>query len=339
SASVVPSSAVNPSPCTQTQSVNSIKSTKTKNTLKKRPTIGGGFLQQFIQILIQLIMQLLQRLGIQVPTLPGQTGNPCPTPAVGSGAPSTQPSLELPTSGIVPTTSQPTSGAGPTATPVSSSSCTKPQYTIQMDPNNAQNGVTIGNFYLSADTWNAANYQVSQTVYACNYNNWYVVANMNNNNGDGAVKTSPNIHEDFNEKPISSFNTITSSFAESGPHVGIYEFEYDMWLNGVASNGSTEIMLWNDNFGQTPSGSIVATFSDGGQTYNVWKSGSYIAFVDKTNVTSGTINILDFYNYVIKQGWIPSTSTIGQIDYGMELVSTNGTNQTFKVTNFSLTAN
>jgi hypothetical protein len=122
-----------------------------------------------------------------------------------------------------------------------------------MDPSNAQAGVTIGNYYLSADTWNAANYQLSQTVYSCNYNNWYVVANMNNNSGDGAVKTSPNIHEDFNEKPISSFNSITSNFAESGPNVGIYEYEYDMWLNGVATSGPTEIMIWVDNFGQTPS--------------------------------------------------------------------------------------
>ena|GEM_PF-6482060 len=227
----------------------------------------------------------------------------------------------------------------PSSSPVSQS-CTNPQYTIPYDPNNAQSGVTIGNYYLTNDTWNASKYQLSQTMYICSASDFYVVANMNNNSGDGAVKTYPNVHEDFSSSPaISSFHTISSSFAEAGPHVGIYEYAYDMWLNGVATNGSTEVMIWNDNYGQTPGGSKVATFSDGGQTYNVWKSGSYIAFVDQTNVTSGTVNILDFYNYVISQGWIPSTSTVGQIDYGAELVSTGGQNATFQFNNFSLTAN
>lgn len=232
-----------------------------------------------------------------------------------------------------------TGGGGSGGGGITFNTCISPTTTIPMDPNNVQAGVTIGNFYLTDDTWNAGGYQVSQTIYACDYNDWYVIANMNNNANDGAVKTYPNIHEDFNEPKISSYHTISSTFAETAPHVGIYEYAYDMWLNGVASNGSTEVMIWNDNYGQTPSGSVVATFSDGGQTYNVYKSGSYIAFVDTTNVMSGTINILDFYNFIISKGYIASTSTIGQIDYGIEMVSTSSTNAKFEVNNFSLTAN
>ncbi len=229
----------------------------------------------------------------------------------------------------------------PTPTPgITFNTCTSPTNTIPMDPNNAQAGVTLGNYYLSADTWNASAYQLTQTVYACDYNNWYVIANENNNNGDGAVKTSPNIHQDFSEPKIANYSAITSIFADTppSPEVGIWEFEYDIWLNGVASNGSTEIMIWTYNHGQTPSGSIVASFADGGQTYDVWKSGSYIAFVDRTNVQSGNLNLLDFFNFVISKGWIPTSSTIGQIDHGMELVSTNGTNAKFQVNNFSITA-
>jgi glycosyl hydrolase family 12/dockerin type I repeat protein len=236
-------------------------------------------------------------------------------------------------------TPTPTPTPTPSATPVSQI-CANPSHTIPMDPSNAQTGVSIGNFYVTNDTWNASKYQVAQTLYVCDYNNWYVVANTNNNSGDGAVKTYPNVHEDFSNEPlISSFHTISSTFAETGPHVGIYEYAYDMWLNGVASNGSTEVMIWNDNYGQTPGGSKVGTFSDGGQNYNVYRSGSYIAFVDTANITSGTVNILDFYNNIISRGWIPATSTVGQIDYGAELVSTNGQNATFQVNNFSLTAN
>jgi hypothetical protein len=209
-----------------------------------------------------------------------------------------------------------------------------------MDPTNPQNGITLGGFYVDTDTWNAAQYQVSQTMYVCDYNDWYVVANMNDDAGDGAVKTYPNVHKDFSgSPPVSSFNTISSSFAHTAPHVGIYEFAYDIWLNGVASSGSTEVMIWTDNFHQVPSGSSLETVTLGARSYDVYKSGSYIAFVETTNVTSGTLDLLSFFNHVMGKGWIPSTSTLGAIDYGVEIVSTNGTDATFQLDDFSLTTN
>jgi hypothetical protein len=223
---------------------------------------------------------------------------------------------------------------------VHSSTCTNPAHVLQMDPNNPQNGITISGYYVDEDTWNAANYPVTQTMYICDYGNWYAVANMNNSSGDGAVKTYPNVHKDFGSSPlISSFTTISSSFAHTAPHVGIYEFAYDIWLNGVASSGSTEVMIWTDNYFQTPSGSSMETVTFDGQSYQVYKSGSYIAFVETNNVTSGTVNLLSFFNHIITKGWIPSTSTIGAIDYGVELVSTNSMDATFAVNAFSLTAN
>jgi hypothetical protein len=98
-------------------------------------------------------------------------------------------------------------------------------------------------------------------------------------------------------------------------------------------------MIWTDNYNQVPSGSSVETVMLDGQSYDVHKSGSYIAFVETTNVTSGTVNLLSFFNHIISKGWIPSTSTLGAIDYGVELVSTNSMNATFQVNDFSLTTN
>jgi hypothetical protein len=147
------------------------------------------------------------------------------------------------------------------------------------------------------------------------------------------------VHKDFDAAPaITSFSTISSSFAHRGPHVGVYEFAYDIWLNGVASSGSTEVMIWTDNYKQVPSGSAVETVSFDGQSYEVHKSGSYIAFVGVTNVTSGTLDLLAFFKHVIDKGWIVPTSTLGAIDYGVELVSTDGTDATFELNDFSLTA-
>jgi hypothetical protein len=228
-------------------------------------------------------------------------------------------------------------GAAGAAGQAGSPSCTNAPHVLPLNPSNAQDGITLGGFYVDTDTWNAANYQVSQTMYVCDYDNWYVVAKMDNATGDGAVKTYPDVHMDYGAAPaISSFSEISSSFAHAGPHVGIYEFAYDIWLNGVASNGSTEVMIWTDNFKQVPSGSVQETITLDGQSYQVWKSGSYIAFVETTNVTSGTLNLLSFFNHLIAKGWIPSTSTLGAIDYGVELVSTDGTDATFAVTGFSL---
>jgi hypothetical protein len=230
------------------------------------------------------------------------------------------------------------SGSGGAAGQAGSQTCTNPSHVLALNPSNPQDGITLGGFYVDTDTWNAASYQVSQTMYVCDYNSWYVVAKMDNASGDGAVKTYPNVHKDFNASPaISSFSAISSSFAHAGPQVGIYEFAYDIWLNGVASNGSTEVMIWTDNFNQVPSGSVQETVTFGGQSYRVYKSGSYIAFVETVNVTSGSLNLLDFFNHIVSKGWIPATSTLSAVDYGVELVSTNGANATFTVSGFSLT--
>ena len=221
-----------------------------------------------------------------------------------------------------------------------SQGCTNPSHVLPLNPSNPQDGITLSGFYVDTDTWNAASYPVSQTMYVCDYNNWYVLAKMDNSTGDGAVKTYPNVHKDFSGAPaIGSFSAISSTFAHAGPHVGIYEFAYDIWLNGVASTGSTEVMIWTDNFNQVPSGSVQETVTFDSQSYQVYRSGSYIAFVETNNVTSGTVNLLAFFNHIIAKGWILPNSTLGAIDYGVELVSTNGMDATFTVSDFSLTTN
>jgi hypothetical protein len=267
------------------------------------------------------------------------TIQPSKRPVAVASSPSEQASPS-PTATPTPTPAPAHTAASTPKPAPASQSCANPKYTLAKNPSNPQDGITLGGFYITNDTWNAANYQLSQTMYICDYSNWYVVANMNNNQHDGAVKTYPNVHKDFNNMPkVSSFATITSSFAESGPHVGIYQYAYDIWLNGVG-DGANEVMIWNDNFGQTPAGSKVATVSFDGRTYNVFKTSDngYIALVDTANTTAGTINIKAMIDYLVSKGWLPASSTLGQIDYGAELVSTNGANATFRVTNFSLTA-
>jgi hypothetical protein len=196
-----------------------------------------------------------------------------------------------------------------------------------------------GGYYLHNNMWNSSSYPFTETLYACSYDNWYVVANANDASGDGAVKTYPNVHKDYNNVPISSFPTLTSRFAASSPHVGIYNVAYDIWLNGVAENGCTELMIWTENYNQVPGGRKVATATLGGRTYDVWRDSwdwQYVAFVPAAVMTSGTIDIKEILQWMIGKGWITSSATLGQLCFGVEIVSTDGADATFTFTDFSI---
>jgi len=213
--------------------------------------------------------------------------------------------------------------------------CKSPVF-VTSDPNG---GFNDGGYFVHNNMWNSSAGLGPETLYACSYHDWYVVSNQTNN--AGAVKTYPNVHKDYNAVPISSFTTITSTFAETSPHVGIYDVAYDIWTNGVATSGSTEFMIWTENYKQVPAGSRAATTTLGGRTYDVWKTSDnhYIAFVPTVVFTSGTVDILQIFTWTTSQGWFPANSTLGQIDFGVEIVSTDDANATFQFTDFSITAN
>ena len=88
-----------------------------------------------------------------------------------------------------------------------------------------QNG-PVGDYYADADWWATNGYTFAQKTVICDYNSWYVQATADNSNGDGAVKSYPNVHRDFHdwgtgyEPAISSFNTMTSSSPTPAPESG-----------------------------------------------------------------------------------------------------------------------
>ncbi len=55
-----------------------------------------------------------------------------------------------------------------------------------------------------------------------------------------------------------------------------------------------------------------------------------------TNFTSGTVNLLEIMKWTTAQGWLPQKSTLNQICFGIEMVSTDDTDATFRVTAFSI---
>lgn len=212
---------------------------------------------------------------------------------------------------------------------------TDPMFTTS-EPNG---GWSNGGYYVHNNMWNSAKYTpCTSTLYAWSPGKWQVVARMNNKTGDGAVKTYPNVHRDYSSVPIDSFDAITSRFAEMSPRAGIYNFAYDIWINGIARAGCTEIMIWTENYKQIPGGRYMQEVSFGGQSYKVYRAPGtgYIAFVAKTNFTSGSLDLLEIMRWTMAKGWVPDKSTLNQICFGVEIVSTDDAEARFAVTDFSI---
>jgi hypothetical protein len=232
----------------------------------------------------------------------------------------------------------------------SSSVCTDAgaAYTLS-DP---EGELSIGGYWIRNDVWNTDAGPGLQTLSACSYNSWSVVAQEPNT---PLVKSYPDVQMDFSAGgagngtgvPINSFSSITSTFAETSPHMGRYDDAYDIFLNSNAIDGpgTTEIIIWVDNYQQVPSGTQLMTAVPlDNRNYDVYyeadngNGGHYIAFVANQNFTYGTVNIRAFFEYAIEQSWIPATAPLNQICFGVEICETGGGYATFEFTDFSITA-
>ncbi len=228
---------------------------------------------------------------------------------------------------------------GPTSPAAGAVACNAPKY-VTSEPN----GMWFDRSYVvHNNTWNASRYDVHQRMAACSFGNWKVVATADDVSGDGAVKTYPNVHQDWHdwntgaEPRLSSFRRIWSHFASRGPRVGVYNWAYDIWLDGVP--GEHEVMIWTDNFRQVPAGSLVRRGVDlGGHRWNVYATtgNGYIAFVPQQRITRGTVAIKAMLSWLVRRGRINRDATLGQICYGVEIVSTGGEPRRFKVDEFGI---
>jgi len=278
--------------------------------------------------------------GVPGPTLsPSQPASSTSSPSAGSPSPSS-PSASSPgtSPSSSPTQPSPTVTASAAATPPPTSSgsgtCTDPSFTTS----SVFGSETLGAYTVSNNMWNAGGGGIAQTLSACSSSDWFVDANVADD--DGGVKTYPNSAYNFADPPaISSLASVTSTFGSSLPASGDFEDAYDIWLNGTAASGGDEVMIWTDNQGQTPAGSQVATVTFDGQSYTVWQAaGGPVTFVSETNVTGGDLNLLQFFQWLISQGYEPASSTLNQVAYGAEIVSTNATPETFGFSNFSVSS-
>jgi hypothetical protein len=191
-----------------------------------------------------------------------------------------------------------------------------------------------GEYYLHNNNWNDTA-GGNSVITACDYDNWNAVSDVPDHS-DLSVQTYLNVHRDYDDEPLA--NIISADFAATGPHCAgcIWNIAFDVWIGDEFSH---ELMIWTENWGQRPAGDVVGTASIGGHDYQVWRSGSgdggILTYLSVTPQTSGTMPLAAFFADVRARGWTPTTTW--QVDYGVEVVDTNGNPEQFDVTDFSIT--
>jgi hypothetical protein len=207
--------------------------------------------------------------------------------------------------------------------PVWSSS--KSKWTYSIGSNNGQY------WSVNNDTWSGSH--GPQTIHVCNQASWYAVSDQPNIGG--AVETYPDTEYDIRNqnspstKPVSRYNSISSTFSEDYPSAGSWDAAYDLWLN----NWSIETMIWNQWSGTQDYLPDKATISLslGGVPYKFYDNGGELMFFRQNQVTSGSVDILAAYDWLVQKGYVSANDAPTQLEYGVEICSTNG-NETFPMT-------
>jgi Glycosyl hydrolase family 12 len=281
----------------------------------------------------------------------GVKPTPSPTQPTTTAAPTSAPTTTAPTTTAptttAPATTGPTTTTAPPPPPTTAPPTTSAPTATATPPKTCTNGNTIkegasasyseadgGEYLIHNNNWND-DAGGNTVITACDYNNWYLISDTPNHS-DMSVQTYPNVHRDYNNVPLTR---ITSArFGATGPRCTgcVYNIAFDVWLG---SGFSHELMIWTDNWGQRPIGNVVDTVTIGGHKYQVWRSGSgdggVFTYLSTTPQLSGDLPLSEFFKDVQNRGW--KVTTTWQVDYGVEIVDTNGNPERFNFTNFAIT--
>jgi hypothetical protein len=192
---------------------------------------------------------------------------------------------------------------------------------------------------VTNDIWNPIS-GWQQTLYVNGPGDWHTV--VTGPAGNTAVVSYPDTQSLYNDKSLSSFPALYSSFSENmNPHSGTSgEAAYDIWLN----NWSDEVMIMHDmhNIG---SDAVYATNVEFGGSHGVpaqeWRlvhNGTELIWqLQGAGEQTGSVDILSMITWLINHGYEKNGSTLTDIDYGFEVCSTGGQQETFTVNGYAVT--
>jgi hypothetical protein len=254
-----------------------------------------------------------------------------------------------PTSAAPVTTPSPPSSA-PVAPPSTGPTCTVSTADGSCGPydNYTPIAETTSGTSVGQDVWNPIS-GWAQTLSVTDPGNWQVTANMPA--GNTAVVSYPSLGANYGQvtntsTPLSDYASMYSSFSENMNATGGTSAwaAYDIWLGqGNSSDATFEVMIQHD-FANNGACTAVATASFGGsggvpvQNWDLCQFGSELVWkLTGGNEQSGTVDILAMLNWLVTHGYLPQDTGLFSIGYGWEICSTGGQNETFQVSNFSIT--
>ena len=188
-----------------------------------------------------------------------------------------------------------------------------------------------GGFIIYNNEWNSS--AGPQTIWADSYHHWGVQSDQAA--GNVAVETYPCVQEDYDNVPVASFHLIQNGFTESMPR-GVSGLDAEAADDVRLNDYNVEVMIWVDNHGQTPAGTVIAHATIFGQRFAVWRGGSTYTFALNHNETSGVTHILASIQWLIGHGYVPSSATLAQVNFGWEIASTEGKPMDFTVSRYWL---
>ncbi|WP_245458363.1 GH12 family glycosyl hydrolase domain-containing protein, partial [Rhizobium leguminosarum] len=185
---------------------------------------------------------------------------------------------------------------------------------------------SYGGYSWNNDVWGTG--AGPQTISVHAGKQWSVWSNQPNTDG---IKSYP--HQALNiEKPLSSINTLTSSFNQDVPTGGAWDTAYDIW----DSSHQNEIMLWT-NYTGNPDGSgnvkpisyhydrsgaaipLYRNVNVGGATWNVFTGSNghnVISLLCTSKSDSGTVDIKGILEWLKSKGYFGDIH-VGSVQYGV----------------------
>lgn len=184
-----------------------------------------------------------------------------------------------------------------------------------------------------------------QTIYACAWNNWYIISDQPGTGTDDGVKTYPDTQKHVNI-PLNTMTTINSSWNVSTPSAGgavpangkQWNAAYDLWLD----DWDYEVMVWtnwtaNWQYWYGQYNGVDVTID--GVVYHAYHNSSGgMWFIRKDVTNTGSVDLAAILRWAVSQGWLQNTTVLNEIEYGFEVLYT-GTPTRFDLLNYTLSTN
>jgi hypothetical protein len=162
----------------------------------------------------------------------------------------------------------------------------------------------------------------------------------------GSIKSYPDTQRNFTNRSIDSFTQITADYDMTCPPAGEYDAAFDVWIGGIGSKSTAEVMVWTEdryNGPLPPKNALESTtVTIDGQALIAWRrkngnGGDYIALAMRPMRRAGSLDLLAVFRWLISKGWLKGTDLVAAVEYGVEIASTAGSEQRFTLNSYTLT--